>query len=149
MAVHVEVLSEITDETVRAFGRLLPQLSRSAAPPDHESLARVAGAGCNTVLVARAESANGEPGEIVGTLTLAIFPIPTGVRAWIEDVITDEAARGQGVGTALTEEALRLARECGARTVDLTSRPSREAAGRLYERLGFERRESRLYRITF
>jgi ribosomal protein S18 acetylase RimI-like enzyme len=148
VAVHVEVLSEITDETVKAFGRLLPQLSRSAPPLDHAGLSRVIGSGGNTVLVARTEGANGEPGEIVGTLTLAIFPIPTGVRAWIEDVVTDEAARGQGAGTALTQAALELARERGARTVDLTSRPSREAAGRLYERLGFQRRETRLYRIT-
>jgi ribosomal protein S18 acetylase RimI-like enzyme len=82
----------------------------------------------------------------VGTLTLAMFPIPTGVRAWIEDVVVDEAARGQRVGEALTVEAVRLAHAAGARTVDLTSRPSRAAAGRLYERVGFELRESRLYR---
>lgn len=145
MAVHVEVLSEITDETVKAFGRLLPQLSRSAPPLDHAALSQVTGAGCNTVLVART---GGPDGEIIGTLTLAIFPIPTGVRAWIEDVVTDEAARGQGAGTALTQTALQLARDRGARTVDLTSRPSREAAGRLYERLGFQQRETRLYRIT-
>jgi ribosomal protein S18 acetylase RimI-like enzyme len=148
VAVHVEVLSEITDETVKAFGRLLPQLSRSAPPLDHEGLARVAAAESTTVLVARVDAGDGQPGEIVGTLTLAVFPIPTGVRAWIEDVVTHDSARGQGVGTALTLEALRLAREHGARTVDLTSRPSREAAGRLYERLGFQQRETRLYRIT-
>lgn len=143
---QVEVLRKVTDETVKAFGRLLPQLSRSAPPLDHAGLSRVVQAESNIVLVARGQAAGGVPGEIVGTLTLAIFPIPTGVRAWIEDVVTDDAARGQGVGTALTLEALRLAREHGARTVDLTSRPSREAAGRLYERLGFERRGSRLYR---
>ena len=135
MAVNVGVLREVTDETVKAFGRLLPQLSRSAPPPDQAALARARAAGPG-------------PGEIIGTLTLALFPIPTGVRAWIEDVVVDEAARGQGAATALTLEALRIAREQGARTVDLTSRPSREAAGRLYERLGFERRESRLYRFT-
>jgi ribosomal protein S18 acetylase RimI-like enzyme len=143
VAVTVEVLREVTEETVGSINRLLPQLSRSAPPLDRDGLARVAACEANTVLVARDTA-----GQIVGTLTLAVFPIPTGVRAWIEDVITDEAARGQGVGTALTQEALRLARERGARTVDLTSRPSREAAGRLYERLGFERRESRLYRLT-
>jgi ribosomal protein S18 acetylase RimI-like enzyme len=143
VTVRVEVLSEVTDETVKAFGRLLPQLSRSAPPLDHAGLSRVVGAASNIVLVARDEDTGG---EIVGTLTLALFPIPTGVRAWIEDVVTDEAARGKGVGTALTVAALRLAGEHGARTVDLTSRPSREAAGRLYERLGFERRDSRLYR---
>jgi ribosomal protein S18 acetylase RimI-like enzyme len=148
VAVHVEVLREVTDETVEAFGRLLPQLSRSAPALDHDALSAVVGCPTNTVLVARADGVNGEPGEIIGTLTLAIFPIPTGWRAWIEDVVTDEAARGQGVGTALTREALRLAAEHGARTVDLTSRPSREAAGRLYERNGFMRRESRLYRFT-
>ena len=88
-------------------------------------------------------------GAIIGTLTLVMFPLPTGLRAWIEDVVVDEAARGQGVGAALTVEALRLAREAGARTVDLTSRPSREAAGRLYERAGFQLRDSRLYRYSF
>jgi ribosomal protein S18 acetylase RimI-like enzyme len=148
VTVTVEVLREVTGETVEAFARLLPQLSRSAPPLDHAAVSRVAGCPANTVLVARQPAADGAPGRIVGTLTLAIFPIPTGVRAWIEDVVTDEAARGQGVGTALTLEALRLAREAGARTVDLTSRPSREAAGRLYERLGFERRDSRVYRFT-
>lgn len=148
MTVHVEVLHEVTDEAVKAFGRLLPQLSRSAPPLDHAALARVVDASCNTVLVARGEAAVGGPGEIIGTLTLAMFPIPTGVRAWIEDVVVDEAATRQGVGTALTEEALRIARGQGARTVDLTSRPSREAAGRLYEGLGFQRRDSRLYRFA-
>jgi ribosomal protein S18 acetylase RimI-like enzyme len=142
VAVNVEVLHEVTEETVQAFTRLLPQLSRSAPPLDKAALARVADSESNTLLIARSES-----GEIVGTLTLAVFPIPTGLRAWIEDVVVDEAARGQGAGAALTLEALRLAREMGARTVDLTSRPSREAAGRLYERLGFERRDSRLYRF--
>jgi ribosomal protein S18 acetylase RimI-like enzyme len=86
---------------------------------------------------------------ISGALTLVMFPIPTGLRAWIEDVVVDEAARGQGIGEALSLEALRLAQAAGARTVDLTSRPSREAAGRLYQRVGFKERETRLYRFTF
>jgi len=94
------------------------------------------------VLVARTD------GTINGTLTLALFPIPTGLRAWIEDVVVDDAARGHGVASALTREALRLAREAGARTVDLTSRPSRVAAGRLYETLGFEIRDTRMYRYA-
>jgi ribosomal protein S18 acetylase RimI-like enzyme len=84
---------------------------------------------------------------VIGTLTLALFRIPTGVRAWIEDVVVDEAARGRGAGEALTREALRLAEEAGARTVDLTSRPEREAANRLYQRLGFERRGTSVYRL--
>jgi ribosomal protein S18 acetylase RimI-like enzyme len=88
-------------------------------------------------------------GEIMGALTLVMFPIPTGTRAWIEDVVVDEAARGRGVGAALTQEAVRLAREQGARTVDLTSRPSRGAANRLYQRLGFEIRDSQVFRHAY
>jgi ribosomal protein S18 acetylase RimI-like enzyme len=141
--VHVEVLHEVTDEVVEAFRRLLPQLSSSAAPLDHAALGKIVGSGSTTLLIARA----GE--QIAGTLALVMFPIPSGLRAWVEDVIVDEAARGQGIGEALTVEALGLAKAAGARTVDLTSRPSREAAGRLYERVGFHSRETRMYRYSF
>jgi ribosomal protein S18 acetylase RimI-like enzyme len=141
VTVQVEVLGEVTDEALGAFGRMLPQLSRSAPPLDRSALAAIVGCPANTVLISRSA------GLINGTLTLVMFPIPTGLRAWIEDVVVDDAARGQGVGVALTVAALRLAREAGARTVDLTSRPSREAAGRLYERVGFKERGSRLYRF--
>ena len=143
MTVLVEVLDKVTGEVVEAFGRLLPQLSRSAPPLGQAELEAVAGCPANTVLVARSA------GTIIGTTTLVMFPLPTGLRAWIEDVVVDESARGQGAGEAMTREALRLAGEAGARTVDLTSRPSREAAGRLYERAGFKLRDSRLYRYSF
>ena len=143
MSISVEVLGDVTDEVVEAFGRLLPQLSRSAAPLDAAALQTLADAPAVTVLLARSD------GTITGALTLVTFPIPTGVRAWIEDVVVDESARGQGLGTVLTKEAVRLAREAGARTVDLTTRPSREAAGRLYEREGFVQRETRVYRYSF
>ncbi|HEV7964919.1 MAG TPA: GNAT family N-acetyltransferase [Actinoplanes sp.] len=142
MGVEVEVVREGSDELVKAFGRLLPQLSRSAEPLDAAAIGTLAAWQGNTLLVARLE------GEIVGALTLVVFPIPTGMRAWIEDVVVDAAARGQGVGAVLTREAVRLARANGARTVDLTSRPSRAAANRLYERLGFELRDSKVYRLA-
>ena len=137
------MLREVTDEVVDAFRVLLPQLSSSAPPADRAVLERVVSSAATTLLIARSE------GKIAGTLSLVTFPIPTGLRAWIEDVIVDEAARGQGIGQVLTIEALRIAEEAGARTVDLTSRPSREAAGRLYERAGFQSRSTRLYRYTF
>ena len=143
MAVQIEVLSEITDEVTEAFGRLLPQLSTSAAALDQAALQTVVAAASSTVLVARWE------GRIAGALTLVMFPIPTGLQAIIEDVVVDGAARGQGIGELLTREALRLAQQAGARRVDLTSRPSRQAAGRLYERVGFRERDSRVYRYTF
>ena len=83
---------------------------------------------------------------IVGTLTLALFRIPTGLRAWIEDVIVDETAAGAGIGGKLTTAAIDRAKQAGARTVDLTSAPRREAANHLYEKLGFQRRETNVWR---
>ncbi|MET7396274.1 GNAT family N-acetyltransferase [Dactylosporangium sp. NPDC005572] len=141
MSVDVEVVREASDEILKAFGRLLPQLSRSAEPLDVEALRALVTWPGNRQLIARVD------GEIVGALTLVMFPIPTGLRAWIEDVVVDGAARGHGVGSALTLEAVRLARAEGARTVDLTSRPSRVPANRLYERLGFQLRDSKVYRL--
>ncbi len=140
--VKVEVLDSSTDEAVEAFGRLLPQLSSSAKPLDAAALATIADSPAVTLLVARMD------GKIIGTLSLAMFPIPTGLRAWIEDVVVDQAAGRQGAGTALVREALRIAEQAGARTVDLTSRPSREAAAHVYEKVGFKQRETRLYRYA-
>ncbi len=84
---------------------------------------------------------------IVGALTLVVFRLPTGVRAWIEDVVVDDSARGRGVGEALSRFALDLARSKAAKTVDLTSRPSRQAANRLYQRIGFVARTTNVYRL--
>ncbi len=140
MDVQVEVLSEVTAEVVDALNALLPQLSTTAKPLDAAALRAIVSAPASTVLLAWLD------GRIVGSLTLATFPIPTGIRAWIEDVVVDEAARGKRIGTSLIDEAIRLAKQSGARTVDLTSRPSRVSAGQLYERIGFEQRETRFYR---
>ena len=130
----------MTDEVVEAFARLVPQLSKTTVPPDRAALDGIVSSPADTLLIARHE------GKIVGTLTLVMFPIPTGMRAWIEDVVVDESARGLGIGEALSLEALSIAQAAGARTVDLTSRPSRQAAGRLYEKVGFQLRETRVYR---
>jgi ribosomal protein S18 acetylase RimI-like enzyme len=143
MTVQVEVLGEIDDEVVSALGRLLPQLSRSAKPLTPADIAAIAASPAVTLLLARCD------GVIAGMLALVMFPLPTGLRAWIEDVVVDEAFRGQGAGEELSREAVRIAQAAGVRTVDLTSRPSREAAGRLYERIGFRQRDSRVYRYTF
>jgi ribosomal protein S18 acetylase RimI-like enzyme len=142
MGVEVEVVQRVSDELVEAFGQLLPQLSRSAKPLDAQALQTLVSWPGNRLLIARMD------GQIVGCLTLVTFPIPTGLRAWIEDVVVDAATRGCGVGAALTQEAIRLARNDGARSIDLTSRPSRDAANRLYERLGFQLRDSKVYRLA-
>ncbi|MFV8182373.1 GNAT family N-acetyltransferase [Streptomyces sp. AF1B] len=142
MKIGIETARQADQELVDALGRLLPQLSSTARPLDVEAVRRILECDANTVLVARGDRA------IVGTLSLVMFPVPSGLRARIEDVVVDEAARGHGVAGLLIEEALRIAREAGARTVDLTSRPDRVAANRLYERLGFAVRESTVYRMT-
>jgi ribosomal protein S18 acetylase RimI-like enzyme len=140
MPVVVSEASAVTDELVDAFARLVPQLSKSNPPPTAAELQEMIDAPGTFVLVAR------EDDTVLGSLTLVVFRIPTGMRAWIEDVVVDEAARGKGVGAALNRHALDVARAHGCKTVDLTSRPSREAANRLYQRLGFEARDTNVYR---
>lgn len=133
--------TEVTPEIVEAFERLIPQLSRSNPPPSAEALSSIVESPACHLLLAE------EEGQIVGSLTLVVFPIPTAVRAWIEDVVVDEAASGRGIGRQLNEHALELARRLGAKTVDLTSRPSREAANHLYKKIGFQPRETNVYRF--
>lgn len=137
---EIREVTDVTDDLVEAFQRLIPQLSSSNPPPTGQELAAIVASDACTLLVAE------DDGQILGSLTLVVFPIPTAVRAWIEDVVTDTEARGKGVGAALNTEAIRRAGAAGATTVDLTSRPSREAANRLYQRLGFEARETNVYR---
>jgi ribosomal protein S18 acetylase RimI-like enzyme len=138
---RVEEALEVSPDLAAAVGGLVGQLSSSSAPPGAAELEQIVASPATRLLVARDDG-----DAIVGTLTLVLFRIPTGLRAWIEDVVVDEDRRGRGVGEALTREAVRIAADAGARTVDLTSRPDREAANRLYERLGFRRRETNVYR---
>jgi ribosomal protein S18 acetylase RimI-like enzyme len=138
----VEEATAVTPELVAAFRQLTPQLSKTASVPGGAELAEMVRSPATILLLAR-DSEDG----IIGTLTLALFRIPTGVRAWIEDVVVDEKWQGRGwVAERLCREALNRASAAGARTVDLTSRPSREAANRLYRRLGFVQRDTNVYR---
>ena len=141
--IRIEVCDYVDDALVEAFSTLIPQLSTSSAPPDADVLTSIVGGEATTLLLALDDD-----DRIVGSLTLAVFTIPTGVRAWIEDVVVDDAARGHGVGASLNQRAVELAAELGAKTVDLTSRPSRDAANRMYKRLGFEARETNVYRYS-
>ena len=134
----IERVTEASPDVVEGLARLLPQLSAGREAPTAGQVAEIARD--TTLLVAR-----GDDGAIVGTLTLVLTRLPSGFKGRIEDVIVDEAARGQGLGERLTEEAMRLAAEAGARSVELTSSPRREAANRLYRRLGFEQRETNVY----
>lgn len=139
--VPVEIAAQASEELLAACHRLIPQLSSSAAPITVDELAEIVNGESTIMFVARVDN------QIVGLLTLAVFRIPTAVRAWIEDVVVDSSARGHGVGEALNLAAVAEAKRRGAKTVDLTSRPSREAANRLYQRIGFVARDTNVYRF--
>jgi ribosomal protein S18 acetylase RimI-like enzyme len=141
MNVEIETVAETTSDLIDGLNGLLPQLSSSAAPLTMDDVERLVNSDAVTLYIARHE------GRIVGTLTLAVFAIPTGLRAWIEDVVVDDRSRGLGVGEQLTMAAVDEARRRGARSVDLTSRPTREAANSLYQKLGFQLRETNVYRL--
>ncbi|MEN9648620.1 MAG: hypothetical protein RLZ17_656 [Actinomycetota bacterium] len=140
-AVSVEIASVASDELLDACHRLISQLSSSAKPMTNSELLEIVNSESTFMFVAHVDS------RIVGLLTLAIFRIPTAMRAWIEDVVVDSSARGHGVGEALNLAAIAEAKRRGAKTVDLTSRPSREAANKLYQRIGFVERDTNVYRF--
>jgi ribosomal protein S18 acetylase RimI-like enzyme len=140
--VVIEVADRVTSELVDAMAALLPQLSSSASPLSAEELTEIIGSDATVLFIARVD------GRISGSLTLVLFRLPTGLRAWIEDVVVDSVVRGGGVGATLNRAAIDYARERGVRSIDLTSRPSREAANRLYRRLGFVARDTNVYRYV-
>tara|TARA_B100000945_G_scaffold133682_2_gene106757 strand:+ start:3588 stop:4031 length:444 start_codon:yes stop_codon:yes gene_type:complete len=140
MTIEISECTQVNQEVVEAFEKLIPQLSTSSSAPTFEELELMVSHDAATLLIAT------DQGMIVGSMTLVIFPLPTGVRAWIEDVVVDGDARSRGVGEALNRRAMEIAVARGAKTIDLTSRPSRKAANRLYQRLGFLRRDTNVYR---
>src|SRR5688572_22670814 len=139
---RVDIVQEASEELYDAFQRLVPQLTKNNPPPSLDDLAVLVRDPSSILLVARNE---GE--KIVGALTLAVYRVPTGIRSVIEDVIVDEAIRGQGVGESLMKRAIDLARQKGAGNISLTSNPARGAANRLYLRMGFKKRETNIYHI--
>ena len=139
--IEIFEVTESNESTLKLVNRLLPQLSKSAEPLTSGKLEEIAQSTHVHLYIAQ------EGAEVLGMLSLVVFPIPTGIRAWVEDVVVDESARGKGVGRALSEYAVQAASEKGALTVDLTSRPSRVAANQLYQKVGFQLRETNVYRF--
>jgi ribosomal protein S18 acetylase RimI-like enzyme len=132
-------VTEADDALATAVARLVPQLSPKRQAAGLTELAELVATPGTSLIVAR------DGADVLGMLTLIVYRVPTGVRAWIHDVVVDETARGRGVGEALAREALRLAESAGAVSVELTTRQERQAANRLYRRLGFELRETNVY----
>ena len=142
MSLRVETVSRATSELLDGLNALVPQLSTTASRLTMSDVEHLVSSDAVTLFVARDDE------DLVGALTLVIFPTPTGQRAWIEDVVVDEDARGLGIGEMLTDAALAIARQHAVRSVDLTSRPSRVAANALYQKLGFALRETNVYRLS-
>jgi len=138
----IEKITEVSDELLAAFSRLIPQLTPEKIPPTRDELTAIIDPSGTSLLVARLSS---EDNEIAGVLTLVIYSVPTGMRAVIEDVVVDEHHRNKGIAKAMIARAIELAREAGASNISLTSNPKREAANLLYQRMGFQQRESNLY----
>jgi len=145
VTISVRAATEVSEGLVESFARLIPQLSSSSPPPTASELLSIIDNPNSVLFIAEVER-DGVL-SVVGSLTLAFYRIPTGLKAWIEDVVVDESARGLGVGEALNVAALDESRQRGAKNVSLTSRSSREAANRLYQRLGFTPYETNLYRF--
>ena len=135
--IRIYEATEPSDLLAEAFARLLPQLSERMTAPDREAVARIVASPATRQLVAAAED-----GRIV-----ALYDVPSGRKAWIEDVVVDAATRGRGIGEALVREALALACREGVARVMLTSNATRRAAHRLYERMGFVRYETDCFRL--
>jgi len=136
--VNIERVTEASDELVDTIRGLLPQLTEARTPPTLEQLREVVEG--QTLLVARDDD-----GTVLGTLTFVRYRVSSGIKGRIEDVIVDERARGRGVGEALVREGMRLANEAGVLMLELTSMPYRQAANRLYRRLGFVRKPTNVY----
>jgi ribosomal protein S18 acetylase RimI-like enzyme len=142
VTIRIEQPVSVTPELVNALGKLIPQLNPALPLPDAKHLAVLLADPGATLLVAR------DSGEVVGTAMVIVYPTTIRFESRIEDVVVDEAARGRGVGEALVKACIEVARSRGASIVELQTARVREAANRLYERMGFERRDSNPYRMT-
>ena len=140
--IDIHEISSADEKTLRVVNELIPQLSQSASVMNEMQLRRLVESQATKLYFAQ------ERDVVLGMLSLVVFSIPTGTKAWVEDVVVAQAARGKGVGGALMNHALAVAKDAGAKSVDLTSRPSREAANKLYQKLGFMARETNVYRLT-
>ena len=142
--IRIEQVKSINPEIIQAIQLLFPQLTQFSPIPDEEAIQKMVNSQASSLWIAR-----NEVGEIIGMLCLAIYRTTTGVHAWIEDVVVDQNARRQGVAGRLTQAAVEFAQQNEAKAVSLTSRPEREAANQLYQKLGFELVNTNLYRKTF
>ena len=140
--VRIEPVTEASPEVHAALAHLLPQLNPQLPIPTIERLRAIIDDPTVTLLVAR------DGDRIVGTTTVIVYTTPFWIKARLDEVVVDEAARGKGVGAALVKASLDLAREKGVEVAELQSGVHRKEANRLYPRMGFKLRETNVYRIV-
>lgn len=140
---HISALTPAdgTPEMLADINRLLPQLDDTVPALDAADLQQILAAPHIHIFVVRDELQH-----VCGMATLTIDPLLTGTKSWIEDVVVDSESRGRGYAGALIEALKAAAVEQGAVSVNLTSRPVRKAANRLYRQRGFEQRETNVYK---
>ncbi len=139
--IHLEQAREASDELLTAMQRLMAQLT-AVPPPDMAELDKMLSSSATTLFLARQADET-----IIGMAALTVFRVPSGLKAWIEDVVVDESRRGKGIGESLTVACINHARKLGVSSIHLTSNPARTAANRLYQKLGFKRHETNLYQL--
>lgn len=145
-SIQIIEAKEVTEELLQACRRLVPQLTNNNPPPNRAQLELMVAGGASTLFLA-VEQEEGED-TIVGLATLILYRVPTGLRGYIEDVVVDTRLRGKKIGEALTQACLDKARQSDCSQVMLTCNPGREAANRLYQRMGFELRKTNVYRYS-
>ncbi|MBT3382377.1 MAG: GNAT family N-acetyltransferase [Prolixibacteraceae bacterium] len=133
---------EISAEVIIAFNELIPQLNEESKTPSKDYLDEIINSKNSYIFLAEEE-------KIVGTLTLIINQMPSGKKAWIEDVVVNSKMRGRGIGEKLIEFAVEFAKKHEISKIDLSSKPERIAANNLYKKLGFKQRETNVYRLKF
>jgi ribosomal protein S18 acetylase RimI-like enzyme len=138
----IEKVTQVTEEIFEAVKSLVPQLGAHKSAPTWDELDALVRSESSTLLIARYPDENS---EIAGILSLTVYRVPTGMRSIVEDVIVDEKMRRRGIAEALMLRAIDLAREAGADGVSLTSNPKREAANKLYQSMGFQKRDTNSY----
>lgn len=135
-------VKKIASDIYEAFQRLIPQLDNTVPIPTKEKLIKIISSPSAYLFIAQDQN------KIIGTFTLIVYNTPTGDYAYLEDLVVDENSRGKGIGKKLILTALKIAKDKGVKVVNLTSRPSRKTANRLYKKIGFTRRETNVFRYN-
>ncbi|MDL2238752.1 GNAT family N-acetyltransferase [Bacteroidales bacterium OttesenSCG-928-K03] len=138
---RIKQLTTLSGEILNKINNLLPILSDNVRTLKHEELEEMINDKNTVIFIAE------EDEDIVGMLVFIIYKLPSGVKAWIEDVIVKEEQQGRGIGRMLVETAIEYAKKLNIKKIDLTSSPFRIAANILYPKLGFKKRDTNVYRL--